>query len=83
MSLGERAVLTIDSTMAYGARAMGADIPANSDLVFDVELLKINGHKLLSQEDLQNFKYFHCSHVLFRSKRCVLEPAWMLGKQES
>lgn len=41
MSLGERAVLRIPAAMGYGARGAGKDIPPNSDLVFDVELLKI------------------------------------------
>jgi len=42
MSLGERAVLRIPSQLGYGARGAGDDIPADADLVFDVELLKIN-----------------------------------------
>lgn len=42
MSLGERATLRIPSAMGYGARGAGADIPPNSDLVFDVELLAID-----------------------------------------
>ncbi|KAG0312021.1 Peptidyl-prolyl cis-trans isomerase fpr2 [Dissophora globulifera] len=43
MCVGEKRKLTIPSNMAYGSRAMGAAIPANSALVFDVELLRING----------------------------------------
>ncbi|MOA51205.1 putative FKBP-type peptidyl-prolyl cis-trans isomerase [compost metagenome] len=38
---GEKAVFVIPSGLAYGERAMGADIPANSILVFDVELVDI------------------------------------------
>lgn len=34
--------LDIPSELAYGDRAMGEDIPANSDLRFIVELLKVN-----------------------------------------
>lgn len=35
---GSKAILVIPSTLAYGPRKMGNDIPANSVLVFDVEL---------------------------------------------
>lgn len=37
---GEKAILIIPSGMAYGERDMG-DIPANSTLIFDVELVKV------------------------------------------
>eukprot|EP00943_MAST-04B_sp_MAST-4B-sp1_P007299 g7299.t1 len=42
MSLGQRAKLTIPSSLGYGARGAGGQIPPNADLIFDVELLKIN-----------------------------------------
>ncbi|KNC47692.1 peptidyl-prolyl cis-trans isomerase [Thecamonas trahens ATCC 50062] len=42
MSLGERAVLTMTSDYGYGASGAGQAIPPNADLVFDVELLKVN-----------------------------------------
>ncbi|MDX5346646.1 MAG: FKBP-type peptidyl-prolyl cis-trans isomerase [Hymenobacteraceae bacterium] len=41
LSKGAQATLVIPSTMAYGERAMGTDIPANSVLLFDVELVDI------------------------------------------
>ncbi|KAK3841014.1 MAG: fk506-binding protein [Linnemannia gamsii] len=43
MCVGEKRKLIIPARMGYGSRAMGAAIPANSALVFDVELLRING----------------------------------------
>lgn len=39
MKVGEKAKLLIRSDYGYGGSAMGANIPANSNLVFDVELL--------------------------------------------
>lgn len=39
MKVGERAVLTCSPDFAYGAREIPGLIPANSTLVFDVELL--------------------------------------------
>ncbi|KAG0075476.1 Peptidyl-prolyl cis-trans isomerase fpr2 [Podila epicladia] len=42
MCVGEKRILTIPANMGYGSRAMGSAIPANSALVFDVELLRIN-----------------------------------------
>ncbi|GAX19801.1 FK506-binding protein 1 [Fistulifera solaris] len=43
MSLGEHATLHISSDYGYGTRGAGGVIPPNADLVFDVELLAING----------------------------------------
>jgi len=41
MKVGGKRKLTIPAKMAYGDRAMGDKIPANSPLVFDVELLGV------------------------------------------
>eukprot|EP00304_Pavlova_gyrans_P016227 CAMPEP_0206033772 /NCGR_PEP_ID=MMETSP1466-20131121/903_1 /ASSEMBLY_ACC=CAM_ASM_001126 /TAXON_ID=44452 /ORGANISM="Pavlova gyrans, Strain CCMP608" /LENGTH=259 /DNA_ID=CAMNT_0053408005 /DNA_START=24 /DNA_END=802 /DNA_ORIENTATION=- len=47
MSLGERALLTIPSALAYGeAGGGGGIVPPNADLIFDVELLEIEGRSL-------------------------------------
>ncbi len=42
MSAGGKATLIIPSKLGYGERGAGSDIPANSPLVFDVELISIN-----------------------------------------
>ncbi|KAH9942423.1 uncharacterized protein BXZ73DRAFT_97835 [Epithele typhae] len=42
MCQGEKRTLTIPSAMAYGPRGFGNVIPANSALVFDVELVKLD-----------------------------------------
>ena len=42
MSLGEKAKLTISPDFGYGARGAGGVIPPNAELIFEVELLKIN-----------------------------------------
>ena len=39
MKVGEKAKLLIRSDYGYGESPMGANIPANSNLIFDVELL--------------------------------------------
>ncbi len=41
MKVGGRRILTIPPAQGYGSRAMGSDIPANSTLVFDIELLGV------------------------------------------
>lgn len=39
LTVGSRAKLTIPPALGYGSRAMGNAIPANSTLIFDVELM--------------------------------------------
>lgn len=43
MKTGGKARLTCPSAIAYGSRGAGATIPPNATLVFEVELLAING----------------------------------------
>jgi len=45
MSLGEKAKLDITSDFGYGRQGAGGVIPPNADLIFEVELLKINNLK--------------------------------------
>ncbi|KAE8408711.1 hypothetical protein BDV37DRAFT_238201 [Aspergillus pseudonomiae] len=43
MTLGERALLTITGDYAYGARGFPGLIPPNATLLFEVQLVSING----------------------------------------
>lgn len=43
MKVGGKAKLTCPSSIAYGARGAGGVIPPNATLLFEVELLAING----------------------------------------
>jgi len=42
MTIGEKRRLFIPASLGYGDRSVGAIIPANSNLIFEVELIKIN-----------------------------------------
>ena len=42
MKIGEKRRLFIPSNLGYGSRGAGAVIPANANLIFDVELLQIS-----------------------------------------
>ncbi|TID23773.1 peptidyl-prolyl cis-trans isomerase [Venturia nashicola] len=45
MSLGEKATLTISCDYGYGAMGFPGAIPPGADLVFDVQLIAINGKR--------------------------------------
>lgn len=41
MKVGGKRILAIPASLAYGSQAVGNVIPANSDLIFEVELLNV------------------------------------------
>ena len=45
MTTGERATITMSSSLAYGYSGVPGLIPANADLVFEVWLISVNGCK--------------------------------------
>ena len=45
MSIGDKFEFYIPSELGYGARGAGAKIPPHSTLIFQVELLGIDGAK--------------------------------------
>lgn len=42
MGVGERSTFVISAPFAYGSRGAGNDIPADSALIFDVELISFS-----------------------------------------
>ena len=57
MSLGQRATLQITADYGYGAAGHPPVIPENADLVFDVEVLAINGKKgFYTQGEFDKYK---------------------------
>ena len=42
MKVGGKRTIIVPPNMGYGSKRMGNDIPANSTLVFDVELKSVN-----------------------------------------
>jgi FKBP-type peptidyl-prolyl cis-trans isomerase len=45
MCPGEKRILKCPSSLAYGSRGAGGIIKPNSDLIFDIELVSIDGVK--------------------------------------
>ena len=50
MRVGEKAILQIDSSLGYGARGAGGAIGPNAELLFEVELVKVEGGKKNADE---------------------------------
>ena len=45
MKVGQKVTVTCPSKTAYGSREVGGLIPANSDLIFEMELLSVSPKK--------------------------------------
>jgi len=56
LSLGQRATLKISSDFGYGEKGHPPVIPEDADLIFDVEVLSINGKKAFySKDDFERY----------------------------
>jgi FKBP-type peptidyl-prolyl cis-trans isomerase len=67
LSKGSKAILLIPSGLAYGTTGSGANIPANSPLRFDVEVLNIEKVKtpqeLSADDDASMNEYFKSNNI--------------------
>jgi FKBP-type peptidyl-prolyl cis-trans isomerase len=52
MCIGEKRKLSIPSELGYGSRGAGGAIPPNADLIFDVELVEIEGYQPPIKDEL-------------------------------
>ena len=60
LPVGTKATLLIPSALGYGAHGMGAAIPANAVLVFEIEVLGVDDKPQLSNEDeIKNYIQTH------------------------
>ena len=51
MCVGEKRKLTIPSKLGYGEQGAGGKIPGGATLVFEIELLAVNGKKMTPPKD--------------------------------
>mmetsp|Transcript_51174 Transcript_51174/g.121619 ORF Transcript_51174/g.121619 Transcript_51174/m.121619 type:complete len:234 (-) Transcript_51174:32-733(-) len=49
LSLGQRGVLHVPASLAYGSEGVGAVVPPGSDLDYDIEVVGINGNTVPSE----------------------------------
>ena len=52
MCVGEKRKLTIPSKLGYGEQGAGGKIPGGATLVFEIELLAVNGKKMPPKDEL-------------------------------
>ena len=52
MCVGEKRKLTIPSKLGYGDQGAGGKIPGGATLVFEIELLSVNGKKMPPKDEL-------------------------------